>query len=76
MQVSSLNLSPDQRHKLLLLAADFYDPVSDTVVLKCDKFQNQHRNAKWLSEIFYAMLAEAKVRFPHSSTPLDSLTYP
>lgn len=54
------DLTPAQKHKLLLLAGDKYDPYIDVITLESRKFPYSNQNKKYLSDQFDKIMEQVK----------------
>lgn len=61
--VAQAQLKPSQRHYLLLLCGEQYDPATDTVTLSCEKFDERIYNKIYLSDTVDRLIKEVKVGF-------------
>lgn len=53
-------LSPEERHRLLLLAGELYDPATDTIQLKSSKMPHQAQNKRYLADMWSTLLETAR----------------
>ncbi|KAI9008573.1 hypothetical protein DFJ74DRAFT_611529 [Hyaloraphidium curvatum] len=56
--------SGKQRHKLLLLCGEHYDPQTGTVTLSCEKFDERIYNKIYLSDTVDRLISEVRVGSP------------
>lgn len=57
---SDMNLTIQQRDKLIKLAGPRYNPDTDIIKMSCEDFDTQAQNKRFLGETIFKLLAEAK----------------
>lgn len=58
--LKDLNLTPTERHKLIVIAGPRYNPLTDVLKFSCESFPYQIQNKKYLHEQLNKLIIEAK----------------
>ncbi|SAM00665.1 hypothetical protein [Absidia glauca] len=60
VKVADLQLTSEQRHKLLLLAGPRYHVDTDELIMSSEKFPKGNQNKKYVGDLLQSLLKEAK----------------
>jgi hypothetical protein len=62
VKVADLQLTSEQRHKLLLLAGPRYHVDTDELIMSSEKFPKGNQNKKYVGDLLQSLLKEVKVK--------------